>query len=129
MVACVMLCFAGCGDEYDNFKPAGVYIIDYISGTQYEYIVDDQETAEKMWKYFDKLEIYENEEAEIGGAYLFMKFYNKDGSTEAIFTIYENGSCCLARDYETLYTVENGRSAYIDLVEIYESYVPEKEVQ
>lgn len=126
LVVCVAVCLVGCGDAYSKFKPAGVDIIDRINGEQYEYSIDDEKTATEMWKIFKGLEIYEDDEAELGQAYLHMTFYNEDGSTEAVFTIYENGSCCLGYDYQTLYTVEGGRTAYIELCELYESYVPEE---
>lgn len=123
---CIAFCLLGCGDEYSKFSPSGVEIVDRLNSSQYEYQIDDEETAEKMWKMYKGLEIYENSEAELGEAYLFMRFYNKDGSTEAVFTIYENGSCCLGYDYDTLYTVEDGRSAYMEFCELYESYNPEE---
>ena len=51
-----------------------------------------------------------------------MEFYDEDKSTLLIFTIYDNGSCCLGREYEEFYTVEDGRQKYIDLCEFYEAY-------
>lgn len=126
LVVCVAFCLVGCGDAYSKFKPTGVDIIDRISDDQYEYSIDDEEITTQMWKIFKGLEIYENDEAELGEAYLHMTFYNENRATEAVFTIYENGSCCMGYDYQTLYTVENGRSAYIELCELYESYDPQE---
>lgn len=124
---CFVLCLSGCGnDVYDNFKPAIVEIVDCIGGDRYEYVIEDEELAKKMWKKFDSLTINEDETADAGSAYLYLEFYNKDKSTKAIFTIYENGVCCLGDDYETFYTVEKGRTAYVELCEIYETYDPEQ---
>ncbi len=127
VTVCLVLCLAGCGKtDFDNFKPVGVYIVDCINGDQYEYDLNDKETATEMWKVFSDLEIYEDSTAQKGEAFLLMKFYDKDLST-VIFTIYENGSCLFNRDYETLYKAENGRAAYADLCKIYESYDPSQE--
>lgn len=121
IVVGVMLSLIGCKSDYDKFKPVGVYLVDCINEEKYEYIIEDKDTANRMWDVFYDLEIYEDAEAEMGTAYLFVKFYDEDLS-EVIFTIYENGTCCLNRDYKTFYTAENGRTAYIQLCSIYESY-------
>ena len=75
-----------------------------------------------MFDEFDKLEVKTDEEGQIDVSYLYLRFYNEDLSTYIIFTIYENGSCCLGEEFEDFYKVENGRQAYVDLVELYESY-------
>lgn len=126
LVICLTLCFVGCdkSTNYDNFKPTGVYIVDCINEETYEYDIYDADFAQKMWKRFDELDIYEDPDAEMGEAYLLLKFYDDDLS-DVIFTIYENGTCCLNRDYETFYTVELGRTAYVDFCEMYETYDPD----
>ena len=120
-------CIVGCGEEseypdYDNFEPAGVYIVDLIGGEKYKKNIDDPEFAKTMFEAFDALEVKTEEEGEIDAAYLYLRFYNADLSTYIIFTIYENGSCCLGEEFKDFYKVENGRQAYIDLCELYESY-------
>lgn len=121
----LMLCLVGCSeryDAYDNFNPAGVLIVDCLNGVQYETDIDDADFADKMLSAFKKLNIDTSTEGEIGTAYLYMEFYDEDKSTLLIFTIYDNGSCCLGREYEEFYTVEDGRQKYIDLCEFYEAY-------
>ena len=129
LALCLMLCAVGCGDEkydaYDNFEPAGVYVIDYIYGSQYDIDIADAEYAQKMLKAFKELDINTTLEGEMGTAYLYLRFYDEDQSTLLIFTIYENGSCCLGEDYEDFYTVTGGRQAYIDLCDLYTAYSEE----
>lgn len=122
---CFIFCAVGCEEKYapyDNFEPAGVLIIDCINGNEYEMNIDDAKFAEKMLNEFKKLDIDTDTEGEVGSSYLYMRFYDESKSTLLIFTIYENGSCCLGEEYEEYYKVINGRQAYIDLVELYESY-------
>lgn len=129
LLLCLMLCASGCADDYEdynNFKPAGVYIVDCINGENYETNIDDADYADKMLKEFKKLEIDTATEGEIGSAYLYMRFYDEDQSTLLIFTIYENGSCCLGEDYEEFYKVTNGRQKYIDLCDMYATYDAEE---
>lgn len=123
LVACMTVSLIGCGEKEVNntFTPAGVYIVDYINSKEYKYIIDDPEVAAQMWQKYSTLNIIEDETAQVDASYLFLRFYNEDVSAEVIFTIYENGTCCLGRDYQTLYKVENGRTAYVELVEIYET--------
>lgn len=125
LMLCLMLCAIGCEekyDAYDNFEPAGVVIVDCISGNEYETNIDNADFANEMLGEFKKLNIDTTTEGEIGSAYLYMRFYNQDQSTFLIFTIYDNGSCCLGEEYQDFYTVTDGRQAYIDLCEFYESY-------
>ena len=129
LLLAVALCFCvvGCGIEeeyadYDNFEPAGVYIVDLIGGEKYKTHIEDADFAKKLFDEFDKLEVKTDEEGQIDAAYLYLRFYNEDLSTYIIFTIYENGSCCLGEEFEDFYMVENGRQAYIDLCNLYESY-------
>ena len=123
----VCLCFVGCStgsgyDDYDDFEPAGVYIIDLIGGTKYPTNIDDPKFAQTMFDAFEALDIDTNTAGQIDASYLYLRFYNEDLSTYIIFTIYENGSCCLGEEFKEFYTVKNGRQAYIDLCELYESY-------
>lgn len=127
--ACLLLCMVGCGDEYDNFKPVGVRVVESIAGSQYETLIDDAKTAQKMWKVFDTLVIDESTTAEMGTAYIYMCFYNEDQSTLGIFTIYENGVCCLGEDFKTFYTVEDGVNVYLELCDIYTAYEPDKDTE
>ncbi len=127
---CLVFCLVGCGDNddvYDNFKPVGVEVIDCVRGDNYEIEIEDEDTAKKLWGIYRSLEIDEDPTAEMGTSYLYLRFYNKDKSVEAIFTIYENGACCLGKDYDTFYTVMDGSTAYIDMCEIYELYVAQQE--
>ena len=119
---CLVFCLVGCGDEYDNFDPVGVSIVESLSGKQYETLIDDEKTAKKMWRIFDSLVVNDDAEAELGTAYIYMCFYNEDKSTLGIFTIYENGTCCLGEDFETLYTVNDGENVYMELCDIYTAY-------
>ena len=130
LVLCLAFCTVGCAgeekyEEYDNFKPAGVYIVDCISGKQYETHIEDEKYANVMLDAFKELTIDTNTEGEIGAAYLYLRFYDETQSTMLIFTIYDNGSCCLGEDYQEFYTVEDGMQKYIDLCELYEEYIPE----
>ena len=127
MTICLALYVTGCGQEasypeYDNFEPAGVYINDFMGGEHYEKDIDDPAFAKKMFEKFDSLEINTDQEGELDSAYLYLRFYNEDYSTLIIFSIYENGSCCLGEEFENLYKVKDGRQAYIELVKLYESY-------
>ncbi len=119
---CLVLGLVGCGDEYDNFDPMGVRIVESIGGIQYETVIEDKKTTQKMWKIFDTLVIDDETKAEMGAAYLYMCFYNEDQSTLGIFTIYENGACCLGEDFRTFYTVEDGENVYLELCNIYTDY-------
>lgn len=123
LAACMIVSIAGCGGKTveKTFVPAGVYIVDYINQKEYKYIIDDKEVATELWQKYATLEFAEDTTAEVGASYLLLRFYNEDVSEEVLFTIYENGSCCLGRDYDTVYKVENGRTAYVELVEIYET--------
>ncbi len=122
---CLMLCLVGCGDEYDDFKPVGVRVVESIGGTQYETMIEDEEIAKQMWNTFEDIEIDIETEAEMGSSYLYMCLYNEDQSTLAIFTIYENGACCLGEDFTTFYTVTDGINVYLELCDIYTSYEEE----
>ena len=128
LAICLSVCFAGCTEEvysdYDNFEPAGVYIVDLIGGTKYPTEITDAEYAQKIFDAFDALEINTEEEGEMDVSYLYLRFYNADKSTLVIFTIYENGSCCLGEEFDEFYKVTDGRQAYIDLCELYEAYEP-----
>ncbi len=129
LTLCLIFCFVGCGEEsysdYDNFEPAGVYIVDLIGGQKYKTDIDDAKFAQKMFDEFDALDINTDEEGEIDASYLYLRFYNEDKSTYIIFTIYENGSCCLGEEFKEFYTVTGGRQAYTDLCKLYESYQAE----
>lgn len=123
---CLLLTFVGCGesnDVYDNFEPAGVTVVESIGSTQYETSIDDKETAQKMWDVFANLELNLDKRGEMGSSYIYMCFYNEDQSTLAIFTIYENGSCCLGEDFSSFYTVYNGEEVFMDIYDIYTDYV------
>ena len=119
------LFFVGCAekhDEYDDFKPVGVYIIDRIGDEKYETDIDNADYAQKMLDEFKKLNIDTDAEGEMGSAYLYMRFYDENEDTFLIFTIYENGSCCLGEDYEDFYKVTDGRQKYMDLCDLYSSF-------
>lgn len=126
---CLLLTFAGCAekkDEYDSFEPVGVTVVESIGSTQYETSIDDKEITQKMWDVFANLELNLDERGEMGSSYIYMCFYNEDQSTLAIFTIYENGACCLGEDFSTFYTVYNGEDVYMELLDIYTDYSTEK---
>lgn len=121
---CLVLCATGCaeGDAYDNFVPAGVQVVESIHGAEFETLVKDATIAKKMWNVFDDLVIDTEQRGEVGSAYLYMCFYNEDKSTLAIFTIYENGSCCLGEDFEKFYVVDDGADIFAKLCDIYTEY-------
>ncbi|MBQ2933949.1 MAG: hypothetical protein IJE02_05015 [Clostridia bacterium] len=122
LVASMCISLVGCTKEVGNsFVPAGVYIIDYINETEYKYVIDDVEATATIWQKYATLTMSEDDTAQIDTSYLFLRFYNEDLSEEVVFTIYQNGTCCLGRNYDQLYKVENGRTAYVDLVELYET--------
>ena len=120
----LLFCMVGCGegDAYDNFVPAGVRVVESINGAQFETLVEDAAIAQKMWDKFDDLTIDTETRGEIGSGYLYMCFYNADQSTLAIFTIYDNGSCCLGEDFASFYTVEDGANMFVELCDIYTEY-------
>ncbi len=122
---CLLVSFVGCGekDEYDSFEPAGVLIVESIGGTQFETNIEDEELTKKLWDTFDNLYIDLEQRGKMGSSYIYMCFYNEDESTLAIFTIYENGACCLGEDFENFYTVQNGEDAYMEFAELYTDYV------
>ena len=126
LCACLLFCIVGCGDEYDNFDPVGVRVVESIGGSQYETVIDDAKTAKKMWKVFDPLYIDDTARAEMGTAYIYMCFYNEDQSTLGIFTMYENGACCLGEDFKTFYTVDDGENVYLELCDLYTEYETNK---
>ncbi len=124
---CLLLSFTGCGqkDEYDSFDPVGVRVVESIGGTQLETVIDDEEIAKKMWNVFDTLTIDTEKRGEMGSSYIYMCFYSEDQSTLGIFTIYENGACCLGEDFSSFYTVYDGENVYMELLDIYTDYSPE----
>lgn len=119
---CLVFCMVGCGDENDKFNPVGVRVVESIGGSQYDTVIDDEKTVKKMWKVLDKLAIDESTTAEMGTAYIYMCFYNEDQSELGIFTVYENGACCLGEDFKTFYTVDDGENVYLQLCDIYTEY-------
>ena len=122
MILCMVLSFAGCSKTtYSNFDPSYAYLVDAINGETYEYEILSEEVVDEMWTIFQNLELEESDTAEKGEAYVLIKFYDKDENT-IMFTIYNNGTCCLNRDYDVFYSSENGRSAYADLSKIFETY-------
>lgn len=128
LTVCILLLTVGCGEkysEYDDFKPSSVYVVDCISGTKYESLIDNSKSAKIILDAFKKLKINTDEEGEMGSSYLYLRFYDEDKSTMLIFTIYENGSCCLGEDFEEFYTVENGMQVYNDLCSLYGDYASE----
>ena len=128
LALCCAFCVVGCEekyDKYDDFEPAGVLVVDCINGNQYEKNIDNADFAEDMLNEFKRLDIDTDTDGKMGYSYLYMRFYDENQSTFLIFTIYDNGSCCLGEEYYDFYTVTNGRQAYIDLCEFYESYSEE----
>lgn len=123
---CFVFCMAGCADEFDGFDPVGLRVVDCIRGTQYETNIDDEDMAKQLWEKFKSLDIDTETPSEMGTSYLYLCFYNEDQSTLGIFTIYDNGACCLGEDFETFYTVNDGMNAYMELCDIYTSYEPEE---
>lgn len=122
MVLCMVLSFAGCAKvTYDNFDSKYAYLIDAINGETYEYEILSEEVVDEMWEIFQGVELEESDTAEIGEAYILIKFYDENENT-ILFTVYNNGTCCLNRDYDVLYASENGRTAYADLSKIFETY-------
>lgn len=125
LTLCLLIYTVGCAEkyeEYDNFEPACVEIVDNIEGEEYKTVIDDADYAKKMLDAFKKLNINTQTEGEMGTSYLNLCFYDENLETKLVFTIYENGACCLGEDYEDFYTVTNGRQAYIDLCELYTAY-------
>ncbi len=122
IVFIMLFCISGCGVNNGGFSPVGVKVVESIGGTHYETLIDDEETAKKMWKTFDSLIIDTEEKGEMGSSYLYMCFYDENQTSLGIFTIYENGTCCLGEDFENFYTVSDGKSIYSELCDIYTSY-------
>lgn len=123
IVFSMMFCLGGCDtDEFDGFVPTKVRVVDYLRGSQNEVVIEDSETTQKLWQRFKDLYIDTDTEGEMGSSYLYLCFYNDDQSTLAIFTIYDNGSCCLGEDFKTFYTVRNGYEEYNEMCNIYTNY-------
>ncbi|MDO4607822.1 MAG: hypothetical protein Q4B40_01350 [Clostridia bacterium] len=121
VICCLCFCMIGCAED-DEFDPIGVRVVENISGKQYEGSVNDKETTQKLWNRFIDLDIDEEEKGEMGTAYIYFCFYDDAGSNLGIFTMYENGSCCLGEDFETFYVIPDGVQVYTDLCGIYTEY-------
>ena len=72
------------------------------------------------------MEVGQPEDLRLGTAYIYMCFYNEDQSTLGIFTMYENGACCLGEDFKTFYTVDDGENVYLELCDLYTEYETNK---
>ncbi len=129
VIICLCFCMAGCGekDEFENFDPIGVRVVENAAGVQYETNIDDKAVTQRLWNRFIDLDIDEDEEGEMGSAYIYLCFYDDSETTLGVFTIYENGSCCLGEDFDTFYVVEDGVQVYLDLSEIYTEYTNNKQ--
>ncbi len=129
LAMCLTFCAVGCGqsDEFEDFDPIGVRIVENAAGAQYETNIDDKEITQKLWNRFIDLDIDDEEEGEIGSAYIYLCFYDDSETTLGVFTIYENGSCCLGEDFDTFYVVDDGVQVYIDLCDIYTEYTNNNE--
>lgn len=126
---CIVFCVTGCSEEtdpYDNFKPIGVYVVENMGSRQFESHIEDKELTQKMWQVVDKLNIDETKRGSMGSAYIYMCFYDENESTLGIFTIYENGSCCVGEEFENFYTVVDGENVFMEFYNLYTSYAPEK---
>lgn len=123
---CMLVAFVGCGqkDEYDTFEPVGVTVVESYGDSHLETNIDDEELTQKMWNVFDTLTLDLNQRGEMGSAYIYMCFYNEDQSTLGIFTIYENGVCCLGEDFSTFYVVNDGEDIYMEIYNLLTSYSP-----
>lgn len=127
LALCLLALTTGCGensyDEYDNFSPSGVYVVDCINGENYETDIENADAAEKILSEFKKLDINTEVDGEMSTSYLYLRFYDEEKDTFLIFTIYDNGACCLGEDFEEFYVVTGGRQAYIDLCDLYAEYI------
>ncbi len=121
------LCLFGCSelpadDGLDSFEPVGVVVVERTAFGSYKTQIDDLETTQKLWERFRELEIKEDTSATKGSAYVYLCFYDESQNNLGIFTIYDNGSCCVGENLTTFYTVENGVQAYLDFGNIYKEY-------
>ncbi len=121
---CLMLCLLGCAetDEFEGFDPIGVRVVENVSGVTYQTDIDDKEYVDKLWNKFKRLDTDDYEDGEMGSSYIYMCFYDAE-QTLAVFTMYNNGSCCLGEDFKTFYAIKNGVQAYLDFCEIHTEYL------
>lgn len=124
----LLICTAGCAeaDDFNGFDPTAVRVVEKAEGVQYDTTIEDKEVTQKLWNRFKEIDISEEPDGTIGSAYIYLCFYNDNDSRLGVFTLYDNGSCCLGEDFNTLYTVANGRETYLDLCDIYDEYVNSK---
>lgn len=124
MVLCLSFCMTACGetDEFDGFDPVGVLIIEKLNGQQIDTNIEDKKTTQKLWDMFKELDINDEEDGKMGSAYVYMRFYDEDVNNIAVFTIYDNGSCCLGEEFDVFYSVTEGTKAYLDFYDVYTEY-------
>ena len=65
-------------------------------------------------------------EGEMGTEYIYVAFFDDQTDDYGVFTLYSNGSCCLAEEFDVFYSVKNGEKIYQKLLEYYEQ-LPENE--
>lgn len=130
LVISTVFCFVGCGERFtrsdrlseaQEIDVAGVYIEDYTGGKRYRYLIDDKTDANEIFNEFLSFDYQEDSTAKAGASYILFRFYDKEWKKECVYVIYENGVCCIGRDYDTFYTIENGRTVYMDLADMYEN--------
>ncbi len=127
LAVCLTICLFGCSepiesDGLDGFNPVGVVVVEKTAIGSYETQIDDLEVTQQLWERFRELEIVEDYSATMGSAYVYLCFYDESQNNLGIFTIYDNGSCCVGENFTTFYTVEDGVQAYLDFGNICEEY-------
>ncbi len=125
VVAIFMIFAVGCGS--DGFKPTNLEM-EIAGNTDYTAtkICSDKKTTEKVWSLCTDILIDYDAEGEMGTEYIYVAFFDDDVKEYGVFTLYSNGSCCLAEDFDTFYKVKGGEKLYEKLFDYYKD-LPEKE--
>ncbi len=124
LALCLSFCMLGCEeDPLANFNPVGLRVVEKSSGLEFETAIEDQAIVQKFWQKFNELEIIDDGTATMGTAYIYMCFYDESETTLGVFTVYNNGSCCMGEDFTTFYTITDGLQAYNDFCEIHDEYI------
>lgn len=124
LIAVCMFLITGCGDE---FTPTSMEF-DIVGNSTYSAtkVCDDQKLTREVWKLCTDVIIDYDTEGEMGTEYIYVAFFDDQTDDYGVFTLYSNGSCCLAEEFDVFYSVKNGEKIYQELLEYYEQ-LPENE--
>lgn len=123
----VLTVFAvGCTNS-DEFMPTN---LEMKTAGNSEYtavkVCTDEKTVKKIWSLCTDILIDYDTEGEMGTEYVYVAFFDDDVNEYGVFTLYNNGSCCLAEDFDTFYKVKGGENLFEKLFDYYKQ-LPEEE--